>query len=311
MSKQSFNIYLNDDFDGISSAAVFLYFINKKWPGKYKFKYSLAVFKPGYRESWIRKKLSKPSAVFDFRYHPDADWWFDHHGTSFIFEAQKKSFKSTKQKVWDEDSKSCCGLVLKHLAKSFNFEFPGYLKKLARQADIIDAAGYKSARHALMPEEDAIKFSNFLPLGFTSGEAGVWVEKLSSEPMAKVVSIGSVRSRIKKAEKVIVESIENARNNSRILGKTILLFGGKVFSRFAVYYVYPKVPYAVIVSDKSGYYHIGAGKNPWLKIKNQKDLSKIMKEFGGGGHLNVGATEVKTKKEALQIAQKVVEILNK
>ncbi|MDP3954213.1 MAG: hypothetical protein Q8Q06_02240 [bacterium] len=310
MKKQIFHLYFNDDFDGVSSAALFSYFVNKKWPGKYKFKYNLAVFKPGYQKEWIGKKLPEPSAVFDFRYHPDAGWWFDHHESSFIYESQKKNFKNTAQKAWDKNRKSCCSLILNHLSGYFNFEFPGYLKELAKEADIIDSAGYKSAKEALEPKESAIKLSNILPLGFSTKDAKAWIESLASGPMSEVMKLDLTKKRMLKAERIISKAIEEAKNFSKVIGDTVFLPGGRIFSRFAVYLVYPKAYYAVIVSDVGEYYHIGAGKNPWLEVRDQKDISEVMKKFGGGGHVNVGATEVKTKKEALQIAEKVVEILN-
>jgi len=310
MKKQIFHLYFNDDFDGVSSAALFFYFVNKKWPGKYKFKYNLAVFKPGCQGEWTGKKLPEPSAVFDFRYHPGASWWFDHHESSFIYKSQKKNFRNTNQKGWDPKRKSCCGLVLDHLSGYFNFEFPDYLKELAKEADIIDSAGYKSAKEALAPKDPAIILSNVLPLGFSIEDAKVWIESLASGPMSEVMKLDLTKKRMLKAERVINKAIEEAKNSSKIIGDTVFLPGGKIFSKFAVYLVYPKAYYAVIVSDMGEYYHIGAGKNPWLKVQDQKDISEIMKKFGGGGHINVGATEVKTKREALQIAEKVVEMLN-
>src|SRR3989344_1690112 len=145
--KETFSLYFDGDFDGISSATAFLYFINKKYPESYKFNFEALGYKPDYKEWWPNKKLDSPSAVFDFRYHKDADWWFDHHKTSFLSEDDKQHFEKTEgnhQKVWDPDAKSCCGLLVRHISRQFNFTFPERILSLAKWTDVTDSAGFSS-----------------------------------------------------------------------------------------------------------------------------------------------------------------------
>ena len=42
------------------------------------------------RDTWLSSELKKPCAIVDFLYHPQVDFWADHHQTSILTNAEKK-----------------------------------------------------------------------------------------------------------------------------------------------------------------------------------------------------------------------------
>ncbi|PJE51375.1 MAG: hypothetical protein COV29_01320 [Candidatus Yanofskybacteria bacterium CG10_big_fil_rev_8_21_14_0_10_36_16] len=313
-SQETFTIYMNDDFDGVSSAAVFLYFINKKYPGKYKFKYELLIYKPGYEKWWKNKKLSNPCAVFDFRYHPGADWWFDHHETSFFDNKDKKHFQETKNKKkrWEADAKSACGVVLRHLSQEFDLKFPKHIKEMTKLADLIDSFGYKTAKDSISFKNGAYALSKSFLIYITDSYGGHVAELLSEKPIDEAVKDRQVSLSIKKTESLIMDSINEAKKNSEKIGKVVYLETKNPLTRHNIlYFISPSSAYSVVMTKHNNYYHIGVGYNMWSKHENKKNIAEILKKYGGGGHKGVGATEVGSRKEALQIVKNMVKILNK
>ena len=64
------------------------------------------------------------------------------------------------------------------------------------------------------------------------------------------------------------------------------------------------------ILDKGGEYKVGIGSNKWSKETPRRDLGEIAKSYGGGGHKGVGALFVKTREEAMRIADEIISKLN-
>jgi hypothetical protein len=66
-------------FDGIASAVLAWDFLEERsgWrtPALHPVNYDV-------RQTWLEKLLDRPAAVVDFLYHPDVEFWADHHLTS-------------------------------------------------------------------------------------------------------------------------------------------------------------------------------------------------------------------------------------
>ena len=62
--------------------------------------------------------------------------------------------------------------------------------------------------------------------------------------------------------------------------------------RFAAFYHYPDVHYAVgVIPTRSGF-HVMAGENPWNPPPVQVHIGEIMERYGGGGHSAAGTCQV-------------------
>jgi nanoRNase/pAp phosphatase (c-di-AMP/oligoRNAs hydrolase) len=62
---------------------------------------------------------------------------------------------------------------------------------------------------------------------------------------------------------------------------------------------------------KGKLFHLGVGENPWAANKGKIHLGELVKKYGGGGHLSVGATDLNTKGEADRAREEILKVLNK
>ena len=81
--------------------------------------------------------------------------------------------------------------------------------------------------------------------------------------------------------------------------------------RYAPYYLFPKIRYSIRATMKGQLYHLGVGENPWIAHKGKIHIGNLIKKYGGGGHVTVGATDVNTKEEAERAQEEIIKILNK
>src|SRR5215813_8542636 len=66
------------------------------------------------RDTWLSSDLKKPAAVVDFLYHPQVEFWADHHQTSILTTAAREDFERRKQKhrlLFDVRANSCASLL--------------------------------------------------------------------------------------------------------------------------------------------------------------------------------------------------------
>src|SRR5947208_1941179 len=107
-------------FDGITSAVLAWDFLetNQDWTLEqlHSVNYDL-------RASWLSTELQTPCAVVDFLYHPQAQFWADHHLTTFLTEEAESDYERRKSSwlTYAPRSGSCASLLWSHLLESFNY----------------------------------------------------------------------------------------------------------------------------------------------------------------------------------------------
>ncbi|PND63623.1 hypothetical protein, partial [Escherichia coli] len=71
-------------------------------------------------------------------------WWFDHHQSAFLSEADERHFlaDTSGKKFLDTESKSCCEFIARVAKEKFDFEDES-LGELVEWAHIIDGALYE------------------------------------------------------------------------------------------------------------------------------------------------------------------------
>src|ERR1043166_3033256 len=109
------------------------------------------------RSSWLTTQLKSPCAVVDFLYHPQAQFWADHHLTTFLSKDAERDFERRKNPclIYNDRSGSCAMLLWTHLADSFNHRNSQY-EEMVIWADKIDAARYESVREAILGDSPAL-----------------------------------------------------------------------------------------------------------------------------------------------------------
>ena len=86
-------LYHGNCFDGVSSAAIFTKFYQTKIHPNAEVFYSPTMHRAG--NAFDREQFDgDENAIVDFKYSPDErlTWWFDHHQSAFLSEADETAF---------------------------------------------------------------------------------------------------------------------------------------------------------------------------------------------------------------------------
>jgi len=245
------------------------------------------------RPTWLATPLESPAAVIDFLYHPQAEFWADHHLTSFLTEDGKQDFERRRNPclAYDSQSESCAMLLWNHLAGAFDYRNPGY-ESLVQWADKIDSARYASVDEAIFGRQAALRINLSLAGKDGAAYSGDLVRLLRLETLEHVAELPEVKARSQHAEAVIRAGLERFGENSRLEPDGIVVFdvdsSDVVISRYAPYHRFPQARYSagIVRSDEGA--AITAMRNPWREFPSVP-LGEIFEEFGGGGHERVAA----------------------
>lgn len=311
----NYHLYYHDDFDGMASGAVMLNFLRSR--GDDIISFNPIDYTPELNENWAKHKFKKPFILVDFRYHPAASWWFDHHETSFDKPANsswQKTYQNNSTHHRDPEFKSCCSLVLAHLIKKQNYNPPEHIQELARWLDIIDGAAYKYLRDVIESKVAPLKLRTYLFYEKSKSRRFKFLNDLAFKPMSDIMAQGHIVKKVKKADTDIKIVLKNLKKCSVLSEKVIFVDATQIssnVSHYMAYFNYPKHKYSIILEKQEGYYHLGAGFNRWQKDKQCTNIGGLMLKYDGGGHKTVGAVEKKSKKEIVKIAEKIIKYLNK
>ncbi len=302
-----YDIYFHDDYDGRASAAVILAFFKSRGDRVKKFvpvDYSIEA-------KWPKLKFARPTVIVDFLYHPKAAFWFDHHATTFLKPEWERKFKQTKYHNWDPKYFSCCHQVLDVLKRKFGFRPPKHLKELAKWLDVTDGARYTSARQAVERKEPALVIGEFIDRA-RGGDPLTWLIKLLAKKSLKEIAATPVMRRAAKkfhgeTRSIITWYRAHVELHGRV-GFTDLTGKGITESRFAPYYMYPKLLYSIRLNhNMDGSYHLSVGANPWKRGQNKVHIGKFLRErWGGGGHHDVGGAETRSRARAMRMVRESI-----
>lgn len=311
-----YDLYFHNDFDGRVSAAVFLDFLRSRGDEVSSYFAVDHYIRPKW-DALVKKSKNKV-AIFDFYYHPKAEFFFDHHLTTFIRAEWEKNFKRTK--YWNLNFKyeSCCHLVYDVLKKNFAYRPGKHIQDLVKWADIVDAAKYKSAKDTIELKAPALQIDAYIDQKSQGGDPIKWViEDLSRRDLIKVAKDKRVVTVIKQVKTKIDKSLVYHRKNLQIHGKVcfIDLSDGKVERvRFAPHFLVPSLSYIVTLLRSGNVFRVAVGANPWKLSLHKHDLRKLVRErygFKAGGHARAaGITGIKNKTEGLKIVEELIKILN-
>lgn len=205
-------------------------------------------------------------------------------------------------------------MIAAHLKKHFGFKPSGHIRELAKCVDIIDAAGYKSARGALNYTKPAMQFSIFIISDNNLKNRPNLIKKLAEKSIKEIVAEPSIKVKIRHLVSKLNKSVRNLKNISKLHNSVVFVDATGAdsdISHYMSYYLHLNTKYSVIVERRYDHYHLGVGKNPWVKPLGRADIGKLMLKYKGGGHKNVGATQNNSKKEIMKIAREIIEYLNK
>jgi hypothetical protein len=303
-SGQQLRIRYHRDFDGMVSGAVLAHVL--KGRGERPILKSVNYDE---RSRWDTFEEGKRFALVDFHFHPRAEYWFDHHPTTFLTEELRAQYSETDRWSWDEASPSCPPLIIRHARKHLGYEPPDRFMEAAHWSDIIDAARFESVDQAIFGEDPALRIMRAL----TASPNPAWVDELATALVEDSLDDVALRSDV---EKVYDRA---ARNRDKALDQfppTVLWNeGGVLFydaasskirrERFAPFYHHPDVSYAVGVIPTRAGFHITCGENPWNQPTDGVHVGEMMEAYGGGGHRAVGGANPPSLAEAQRLGEEL------
>lgn len=303
-------IYYHRDFDGMASAAILAEALEASrgevdvdWLGV-NFDRTL---------DWESFAMGQRFAVVDFHFHPRAEYWFDHHPTTFLDPAHEEGYANDEKRCFDPTAPSCPPIILRHAREHWGWEPPERFDELSKWSDIIDSASYGSADQALFGGEPAIRVSRALTCAPNYDFHDKVVRLMRRRDLVQVGCDAQIEKLYDRSCRNRDNALENFSAN--VVERTASAVFADLRSkkirreRFAAFYLYPELKYAVTLLPTRAGVHITASSNPWNRPQSGFHLGEMMKGYGGGGHLGVGGCNPQDDETGLQWAREIYDKL--
>jgi hypothetical protein len=287
--------YHDKCFDGACSASLFTRFYRERIRPHAEFQYQGLLHRAGALFN-IEDFTGDENAIVDFKYlaSEKLTWWFDHHESAFLSEADAEDFErqQSNTRFFDPDFESCTKFLATVAQNRFGFD-PEPVAELVKWADIVDGASYESAEVAVGMKEAAMRITMAIEANQEPTFIPRLIELLAYRPLEEIVATPFVATQIPPLLERHQRSIEIIRKHSECTERTIFFdvtgYDLEGYNKFIPYYLYPESVYSVGLSKSSFRVKISVGSNPWTDADNLINLAKICERYGGGGHARVGA----------------------
>jgi len=236
------------------------------------------------------------NVIVDFKYSSSdrLTWWFDHHQSAFLTEADAEHFRHdhSGKKFYGPDYRSCTKFIAEITGKHFGFKAPE-LDDLIHWADLIDGAQYPDIPTAVEMREPATQLTLVIE-GITDPDFCVrLIPDLLSRPLKEIAALPYIRKAFEELYARHLKSIELLRARAE-LHQGVVFFDVadqpvEGFNKFIPYYLFPTAVYCVGVSSSKERIKIAVGSNPWSNAPKTANLASICERYGGGGHPKVAA----------------------
>ncbi|MBI5364236.1 MAG: hypothetical protein HZA53_13740 [Planctomycetes bacterium] len=314
MSTTPLCIHYHRDFDGMVSAAVLACALERSTgerPGWRSVNYDQ-------REDWHAFEAGKRFAIVDFHFHPRAEYWFDHHPTTFLSEELRARYAPNDRWHWDAASPSCPPIILRHAKEHWGQEPTERFREMAHWSNVIDAARFTSVEQAVFGEEPALRIMRALTVAPTPDWVDTVVAGMVELDLAAVASRADVEKAYQRASKNRDKALEQFPPTVLWKKDDVLCYDASSDrirrERFAAFYHHPDIHYSVgVIPTRSGF-HVSAGENPWnpppeRAEANGAHIGTIMERYGGGGHKAVGGANPPSLADARRVAAEVADTL--
>jgi hypothetical protein len=236
------------------------------------------------------------NAIVDFKYSSSdrLTWWFDHHQSAFLTEADAAHFKrdTSGKKFFGPEFHSCTKFIAHIGATKFNFH-PTDLQDLIRWADLIDGALYPDTTTAVEMRDPATQITLVIEGARSKDFVPRLIPQLASKPLAEVAALPEIHQSFEKLYDQHLKSIDIIRAHASLQDGVIFFDAAdealEGFNKFIPYYLFPDAVYSVAVSRSKERTKIGVGSNPWNPTPKDANLATICERYGGGGHAKVAA----------------------
>lgn len=304
-------------FDGASSAAFFTRWYLAQFDPAAELSYLGLVHRAGqlYTEEMFD---GDENAIVDFKYSSSSrlTWWFDHHQSAFLSEADAEHFRRDKggRKFYDPAFRSCTKLIAHVAEAKFGFRAPD-LDELVYWADLIDGAQFPDAKTAVEMRDPATQITLVVEGARDPEFLPRLIPQLATKPLREIAALPQIREEFERLYQQHLKWVELIRRRGEL--KAGVLFFDVAdqniegFNKFIPYYFFPDAIYSVSISRSPERVKIAVGSSPWNSAPRPANLASICERFGGGGHAKVAAISLSPDdgERARQIAHEIVQEL--
>jgi hypothetical protein len=266
------------------------------------------------KRNWEDFSEGERFAIVDFHFHPRADYWFDHHPTTFLSPELQAQYAPSEKWSWDESSPSCPPIILKHAKEHWGYRTPKRFEEMSKWSDIIDAANFKDVDQAIFGDDAALRIMRCLTVAPHPNWTDEITQALSAGDLEKIASRPDM-------EKAYMRATRNRDKALDQFPTTVIWKKGSVLffdaastpvrrERFAPFYHHPDLSYAVGVIPTRAGFHITVGENPWNQPVDGIHVGELLGQYGGGGHRAVGGANPPSQQKAMVQAEEIAEMLH-
>jgi hypothetical protein len=289
-------VFFHDQcFDGACSDAIFTRFYRACVNAKAEMHYHGLLHRPGqlFDEAAFD---GDENVIVDFKYSSSErlTWWFDHHQSAFLTEADADHFRrdTSGRKFYGPEFRSCTKFIAHIGATKFGFHSPD-LEELIYWADLIDGAQYPDTRTAVEMRDPATQLTLVIEGVRSPDFVARLIPELVSTPLKQIAMLPHIRKAFEQLYVQHLKSIDLIRSRAELKDGVVLfdiadqVFEG--FNKFVPYYLFPAAVYSVAISRSQERTKIAVGTNPWNPTPKTANLATLCERFGGGGHAKVAA----------------------
>jgi hypothetical protein len=305
MADLPLHIHYHRDFDGMCAAAI-LWRVLEDLRGE-----RIVVHSVNYdqRRNWESFGEGTRFAIVDFHFHPDAEYWFDHHPTTFLSAELRARYADSDRWRWDETSPSCPPIILRHAAEHWGYQSEPRFVEMSHWSDVIDAARFESVDQALFGDDPALRLSRSLSVAPDPSWTDGLVAALARGSLDQVASLPDVERAYQRAARNRDRALQQFPPTVKSVEHKVLLYDASSNrirrERFAPFFHHPEIFYSVGVIPTRAGFHVTAGVNPWNAPPRDVHIGAIMERYGGGGHRSVGGANPPSLEEARTAAGEV------
>jgi len=292
-------LYHGNCFDGVSSAAIFSKFYKTIVDNEAEIFYTPTMHRAG--NAFDKEQFDgDENAIVDFKYCPDErlTWWFDHHQSAFLSEADEAHFKAdtSGKKFLDTQSKSCAEFIARIAKEKFGFE-DETLVELIEWAHIIDGALYESPAQCVELRSSALKLMQVIEGEKDEKFVEKIIKDLMEKPLDEIVASEAIQAKLAPILEQHWKTVEIIKAKSKYERGVVSfdLTEEKIdgYNKFIPYYFFPETTYNVSLTQSAFRTKISVGSNPWSPRPRLHNIAEICEKYGGGGHAVVGAVSLK------------------
>ncbi len=297
-------IHYHRDFDGMVAAAILAHCLRARredvrWAG----------LNYDQRADWDNFQAGLRFAIVDFHFHPRAEYWFDHHPTTFLSPALRAQYQPSERWCWEEDSPSCPPIILRHAKRHWGVAESERFEEMARWSNVIDAARFDDVEQALFGDDPALRISRALAAAPEPDWSDSLVRDMIDSSLEQVARRPDVERSWQRAARNRDLALRQFPPLVQSTDQHVVLYDASSNKirreRFAAFFHHADALYSVgVIPTRSGF-HVTAGQNPWNLPEEGPHLGTVMEGYGGGGHRAVGGANAPSLADARRIAAEV------